>query len=165
MHLALLDLFRAKWTAEIHREWIRSVLAGRPDLNLKQLERTRDLMNSHIRDCLVEGYEYLIETLSLPDEDDRHVLAAGIFANADIILTFNLKDFPAEVLASFGIEAKHPDTFLLSLLKRNPDAVVLAAERQRLNLKNPKKSPEEFLEILRRQGLTKTGELLSDLYL
>jgi hypothetical protein len=54
---------------------------------------------------LVKGYEDLIESLSLPDPDDRHVLASGIRANAEVIITFNLKDFPAGVLASYNIEA------------------------------------------------------------
>lgn len=78
MHLALTDLFRAKWTDQIHDEWIRSVLEQRPDLRREQLERTRQLMNAHVRDCLVTGYEDLIPALSLPDPDDRHVLAAAI---------------------------------------------------------------------------------------
>lgn len=80
MHLAVADLFHAAWTEEIHDEWIRSVLADRPNLSRRQLERTRDLMNVHVRDCLVTGYEHRIKALSLPDPDDRHVLAAAIDA-------------------------------------------------------------------------------------
>ena len=72
LQLALTDLFRAKWTDDIHQEWIRNVLNKRPDLTLEQLTRTRDLMNSHVRDCLVTGYESLIPALQLPDPDDRH---------------------------------------------------------------------------------------------
>jgi hypothetical protein len=83
MWLALTDLFNAKWTDEIHDEWIRNVLADRPDLKPEQLERTRQLMNTRVRDCLVTGYENLIERLTLPDQDDRHVLAAAILAGAD----------------------------------------------------------------------------------
>jgi len=73
MHLALTDLFRAKWTDAIHEEWIRSVLENRLDLTREQLERTRQLMNAHVRDCLVTNYEDLIPVLTLPDPDDRHV--------------------------------------------------------------------------------------------
>jgi hypothetical protein len=57
MQLAMMDLFSAKWTNAIHDEWIRNVLIQRPDLRQAQLERTRKLMNAHVLDCLVEGYE------------------------------------------------------------------------------------------------------------
>lgn len=60
MHLALTDLFRARWTDQIHDEWIRNLLENRPDLNFAQLTRTKELMNSHVRDCLVKDYERLI---------------------------------------------------------------------------------------------------------
>ena len=103
MHLALTDLFRAKWTETIHKEWMRNVLINRQDLTRKQLERIKELMNMHVRDCLIEGYEPLIPTLSLPDENDRHVLAAAIHVSAGMILTYNLKDFPPETLNQYGI--------------------------------------------------------------
>ena len=53
MHVAVTDLYRAKWTDAIHDEWTRNVLKDRPDLKPEQLQRTRELMNSHVRDCLV----------------------------------------------------------------------------------------------------------------
>ena len=87
MNLAITDLFRAKWTDEIHDEWIRNVLLNRPDLTNDRLQRTRALMNSHVRDCLVIGYQDLIPSLILPDMNDRHVLAAAICAGADVIVT------------------------------------------------------------------------------
>ena len=71
-------LFRARWTNQIHDEWICNVLENRADLSRERLERTRDLMNEHIFDSLVTGYEDLIPSLELPDADDRHVLAAAI---------------------------------------------------------------------------------------
>lgn len=98
LQLALTDRFRAKWTNAIHDEWIRNVLEQRPDLTAAQLQRTRELMDLHVRDCLVDGYEPLIAGLNLPDPNDRHVLAAAIHARADVIVTFNLGDFPAAVL-------------------------------------------------------------------
>jgi len=67
MQLALTDLFRARWTDRIHDEWIGNLLKKRPDLTLEQLTRTKELMNSHVRDCLVTNYEYLIPYLQLPD--------------------------------------------------------------------------------------------------
>ncbi|SRR5579883_672829 len=91
MYLALTDLYQAKWTNEIHDEWIKNVLADRKDLSKALLERTRHLMNSHVRDCLVDGYQDLIQILSIPDKDDRHVLAAAIHAKCSIIVTYNIK--------------------------------------------------------------------------
>ena len=165
MWLALTDLFNAKWTDEIHDEWIRNVLADRPDLKPEQLERTRLLMNSKIRDCLITGYENLIEGLTLPDPDDRHVLAAAIRAGADVIVTFNLTDFPAHMLSQFNIEAQHPDDFVMRLIDLDEETVCAAVERQRVALKNPPKSVTDHLETLRAQGLSKSAaRLKADCY-
>ena len=124
MHLALTDLFQARWSDAIHDEWIRNVLEDRPDLTKEQLERTRRLMNAHARDALVTDYEALIPDMILPDPDDRHVLAAAIKGGADVIVTNNLKDFPAETLARYGIEAQHPDAFVTALIELDALAVV-----------------------------------------
>jgi len=91
--------------------------------------------------------------LSLPDENDRHVLAAAIEGEAQVIVTMNLKDFPDEVLQRYEIEAQHPDEFILHLIDLAPDAVMDAAETHRQSLKNPPKSVEEFLASLEAQGL------------
>src|SRR4051794_30457659 len=108
MQLALTDLIQARWTDEIHDEWIRSVLSDRPDIKPESLARCRELMDRHVPDSLVTDYEPLIPTLILPDPDDRHVLAAAIHAQAELIVTFNLGDFPASVLSSYeasGVKA------------------------------------------------------------
>ena len=80
MELATRDLYRAKWTAEIHDEWIRNLKQNKPDLPIEKLDRVKDLMNENVRDCLVTDYQWLIEKLNLPDSSDRHVLAAAIKA-------------------------------------------------------------------------------------
>ena len=160
MHLALTDLFRAKWTDEIHEEWMRSVLANRPDLTREQLERTRRLMNAHVRDCLVTDYEELIPGLTLPDPDDRHVLAAAIRSGSDVIVTYNLDDFPQETLAKYGIDAQHPDEFITHLLHLAPNAVCAAAKRQRQNLKKPPMNVDAFLAVLEAQALAQTVNTL-----
>ena len=83
MRLALTDLYRARWSDQIYQEWMTAVLRNRPDLSREQLERTRSLMNAHVRDALVNGHQPLIPALELPDPDDRHVLAAAIKCGAD----------------------------------------------------------------------------------
>jgi predicted nucleic acid-binding protein len=157
LELALSALFRAKWTERINDEWISHLLANRPDLNAAQLERTRTLMHAHIRDCLVEDFEALIDALSLPDPDDRHVLAAAIKGHADIILTFNLTDFPAAILAPYGIEAHHPDAFLLSLVELDRLEVCAAARRVRARLRQPPLDVAAYLAVLERCGLPATA--------
>jgi predicted nucleic acid-binding protein len=160
MRLALTDLFRARWTVDIHDEWMRNVLKNRPDVTRKQLERTRTLMDAHVRDCVVKGYRSLIPRLELPDPNDRHIFAAAIQAKADLIVTFNLKHFPAEPLSRYGIAAQHPDAFIAALFEREPAKVGAAAVEQRRSLRNPPKTREEFLDILSKQRLPRTVALL-----
>ncbi len=128
MHLSLSGLFRAKWTNEIHEEWISNLLNQRPDLSRLQLERTRDLMNTHVLDALVEDYEKLVTQISLPDPHDRHVLAAAIKAEASLIVTFNLKDFPTKALQQYAVQAIHPDDFATHILMKNPDQIIAIVE-------------------------------------
>ena len=134
MYLAVTDLYHARWTNDIHEEWMRNV----------------------VKDCLVSGYESLIGGLSLPDPDDRHVLAAAILCGADTIVTFNLRDFPEDALKPYGIEAQHPDEFLTYQLDLAPNVVCAAAKRHRGSLKNPAMNVEEYLASLERQGLAQT---------
>ena len=162
MHLALTGLFRAKWSADIHEEWISSLLQKRPDLTREKLERTRQLMDVHAVDALVTGYEDLIPGLQLPDPNDRHVLAAAIRGHANVIVTMNLRDFPREILGPLGIDAQHPDEFVPHLLDLAPGAVVAAAQNHRLSLKNPPKTAAEYLATLERQGLTQTVSVLRE---
>ncbi len=150
------NLFRAQWTDQIHEEWIRSLLEKRPDLTREQLEKTRALMNLHVRDCLVTGYEDLIDGLTLPDPDDRHVLAAAIKTKASVIVTFNLEDFPYNQLMKYGLEAQHPDEFIVHLFDLNTAAVCLAAKQQRAALRHPPMSSFEFLSTLANQHLSET---------
>jgi predicted nucleic acid-binding protein len=91
MHLALTNLFKARWTTTIHDEWMRSVLKKRPDLTTERLEYTRQRMDTNVPDTLVKNYKELIPSLTLPDPEDRHVLAAAIRAKADTIVTMNLR--------------------------------------------------------------------------
>ena len=159
LELAISELFGAKWTEMIHDEWIRSLLRSRPELE-ERLQNTRRLMNEAVPDSLVENFEPLIDGLQLPDANDRHVLAAAIKCNAQIIVTSNLKDFPPECLEPYGIEAMHPDEFIEHQFGLSPVTVIAAAKRIRKRLKNPEKSVEEYLETLASQGLPVTADLL-----
>ncbi|MGP9633060.1 PIN domain-containing protein [Halomonas sp. AOP43-A1-21] len=156
IHLAMTDLYRARWSRQIHDEWMRSLLAQRNDLTWEKLERVRDLMDSHTRDAVVEGFEPLIDGLTLPDPDDRHVLACAVHSNAEAIITFNLKDFPSDTLAQYDIRAIHPDEFLIDMLALSPGSVVQAVQQHRRSLKKPPFTADEYLDLLLNQRLPET---------
>lgn len=161
MNLALTGIYRARWSASIHDEWKRNLLLNRPDLTPEHLDRTSSLMDAAVPDALVTDYDSLVEGLDLPDRDDRHVLAAAIKCNASVIVTFNLKDFPKAVLGAFDIEPLHPDDFIADLWDLDKAAVLEAAQRQRISLKNPPHNVQQYLDRLLQQKLPETVKLLS----
>lgn len=163
MELAVSDLFRAKWSNEVHDEWIDALLRARPNLGRSRLERTRALMNAHVRDALVADYADLTDFIELPNPEDRHVLAAAIKGRADLIVTANLKDFPHRVLARWEIEAQHPDRFLSSLFQTSPLRFLESVQTVRMRLRNPARSGEQYLDTLRKQGLPLTVDLIAPL--
>lgn len=124
MRLAISDLVRPHWSDAIHDEWMRNVHADRADVTWADLEYTRNQMDRARPDACVEGYQQHIEALTLPDPDDRHVLAVAIHIGADYIVTFNLRDFPASQLDPHGVEAIDPDAFVGLLMDRDPERVV-----------------------------------------
>lgn len=141
--------FEARWTNQIHAEWTRNVLKHRPDIAPATLENVCALMNENVPSCLVEGFEPLIEGLHLPDEDDRHVLAAAIHARSQFLVTLNRKDFPVRFSAAHGIQPIAPDPFLCLVLSDEPEKTLSALAKQRRRFQKPPLSPAEFLTALR----------------
>lgn len=123
IRVGLARLVQPKWTDRILDEVFRNLRTNRPDLDPARLDRTRRLMNDAIRDVSVTGYEHLIAQIELPDPDDRHVVAAAIHADAQLIITKNMRDFPAEALSPWDVEVQHPDDFLTELHKGHPDSL------------------------------------------
>lgn len=152
LSLAVDGLYHARWTARIHEEWLRNLARNRPELEV-QLGALVELMNRSVPDCLVENYEGLIAGLVLPDPDDRHVLAAAIAGHADAIVTFNLKDFPADALDAHQIEAIHPDDFVLNQLELRPYEALAAVKKMRARLNRPPQTAAELIATLERSGL------------
>lgn len=102
IRVGLMRLVQPKWTEQILDEVFRNLRVNRPDLDPERLDRTRQLMNDAIRD----------------------VLAAAIHADAQAIITRNLRDFPARALRSWGVEPRHPDAFLAELHEMHPGSLV-----------------------------------------
>jgi len=162
LDIATEGLVRPYWSDEIHKEWIGSLLRRRPDLRRESLERTRHRMDARFKNSLTKGYEPLIPALELPDLKDRHVLAVAIHVKAKYIVTFNLDDFPQDVLQPYGIEALSPDEFVWQLAQTNPKRVLQAAKRHRLDLTRPPQMVDEYLATLEKQGLAKTVAFLRE---
>jgi predicted nucleic acid-binding protein len=156
IRIARSGLVQAKWTDEILDEMFRNLGKNRPDISAEKLSRLRELMNSAVADCLVTGYEPLIKTLQLPDPDDRHVLAAAIKSGAQVIVTRNTKDFPAERLQPWNVEAKLPDDFLLDQINVDARIVYSCVQEIANSRTNPPETIEDVLRELERAGLVQS---------
>jgi len=162
MELAQTGLFRARWSEDIHREWMTNLLANRKDLNKEAIDRTRKCMDAAVLDCLVTGYEPLIQALTLPDGNDRHVLAAAITGRASMIVTFNLPDFPADAINGFGIHAKHPDDFLLDVESIDSEMFLDAIVRDFEHYKDPPLTVDDYISSLEKANVPKTAKFLKE---
>jgi len=160
MWLGKSRLYQPKWTATIHDEWQRNLHKNRPDISREKLKHIEMLMNKALPDALVTGFEPLIASVSLPDVDDRHVVAAAIRCKAEVIVTFNLQDFPLLNMADFNIEAMHPDAFISDLLDLNQAQVLKAVHAQRTSLKSPPVGADDYLTALLKLGLPMTVKAL-----
>lgn len=157
MRLALARTYQPRWSADVHAEWITAVLRDRPDIPVARLHELRDAMDERAGDAvLVTGYEKLIDFLSLPDPNDRHVLAAAVVGHADVIVTRNLRDFPDGALRPYRIRALHPDRFFGHLLDVTPARVVEVVRDQQASLTRPPIPMPDLLSLLERLDLAET---------
>jgi hypothetical protein len=160
MYLAISGVFRARWSAAVQDEWIAALLRDRADIDPRRVARTRLLMDTRIPDSVVSGYEGLVASVSLPEADDRHVLAAAIHGGAKIIVTANIRHFPSNALAPHNIVAREPDEFIRGLLEAHPGAAVAGFAADRARLRHPAMTPAEYIASLERAGLTQTAAVL-----
>ena len=160
LRLADRGLYAPLWSADIHAEWMHNLMDDRPDLDRAALERTRAVIDGYFPEAVVTGYETVAAGLDLPDAGDRHVLAAAAHAGADVIVTANLRDFPADRLAQYALTAQRPDAFVAVLFGTDPDGALEAVRSHRAALQNPARSQDEYLAALERLGLTRTTALL-----
>lgn len=161
LSLAHADLYSAKWSQHIRDEWTRSLLRDKPAMKA-QIAVASQAMEEAIPDCLVTGYEHLIEGLKLPDPDDRHVLAAAIAGHADAIVTWNEKDFPRDVLDPFGVEVQTPDEFVLNQLMLEKMTALSAIKRMRERWARPHYDGPALVSLFEKRGLPRTAAHLRD---
>lgn len=147
-------LFRARITDDILDEWTRSLIRLKPHLE-KSVRQQETAIRSNFDECIVSGYQPLIEGLELPDLNDRHVLAAAIRCSAQVIVTENHKDFPSGVLEEYGIETLGADDMLANTYDLFPAGGARALRKVRSRYDDPPMRPSEFLLDLTRCGLSK----------
>lgn len=155
---AYYDLYTPKWSLHIFKEWEN--VMKRKNVDEKEIVKRVSRANEAFPDALVNNYDKLIDGLELPDPDDRHVLAAAIKTNANVIVTNNIKDFPEDYLSSFGLVAKTADDFLTDIIDLNPEQATKAFKELVLNRTNPDLDEFEVLDILRNRGLLDTANYL-----
>lgn len=161
LSLAHADLYSAKWTPHIRDEWTRNLAQDKPHMTAK-IHSAAALMEQAVPDCLVTGYEHLIDGLMLPDPDDRHVLAAAIAGHADAIITWNEKDFPQDVLDAFGIEVQTPDEFVLNQIMLRTPLALTAIKTMRERWERPQMTALALVDLLEKRGLPQTAAHLRD---
>ena len=159
--VARAGLFTPLWSASILREW-RTVAEKRNDAALAEGEIAR--LTADWPDAELTVREAAPE-LWLPDPADTHVLAAAIDGAADVLLTYNLRDFPARELAPRGIRLRHPDPFLCDCLSEAPDAVaaVAVAEAVRAKAEALSGAPQPMRPLLKRARVPRFARALERL--
>ncbi|PHQ95355.1 MAG: PIN domain-containing protein [Marinosulfonomonas sp.] len=155
---ALAGLFRARFTNEILDEWTRNLIRNKPQLE-DSVRQQEAAIRAAFDECLVTGYAPLIPGLTLPDENDRHVLAAAIKCSAQIIVTENHKDFPPDTLEAYGVETLGADDFLANTYDLFPKSGVRVLKQVRRRYDNPTFTRSEFLMDLIKNGLPKLAAL------
>ena len=161
LQLARNNMIRVRWTSAIQDEWTNALLIRSRHINRDSLLRTRHKMDAAFRGALVLDYEHLIEGLDLPDPNDRHVLAAAIRANCNVLVTHNLRHFPPMTLKPYGLQVEAPDSFLVQQLRSNPSGFLASIRRILARLRNPPYSAEEYLMNIRTAGLNATAAELA----
>lgn len=158
---AFYDLYTPKWSQHIFDEWVD--VMKRKGVSVEEIEKRTSNANKAFPDALVENYEPLIDALKLPDIKDRHVLAAAIKTNANVIVTNNLKHFPAEYLTTYGLSAKSADDFITDIIDLNQERAVQAFMKLVQNKRNPDLDIFEVLDRYRSIGLTDSANYLHSL--
>jgi predicted nucleic acid-binding protein len=150
LRLAEAEAYRPLWSINIFTELRRNLIET--NIPAARVDRRISHMSRSFPDAMVVGYESLIDGMS-NDEKDRHVLAAAVRANAEVIVTFNLRDFPEMALKPYDIVAVHPDDFLLDQLDLYPGLTLEVLEQQVGSYRQEPTTVAELLPLLERTGL------------
>jgi hypothetical protein len=164
LSLAEAGFFRPRWSREVIIETERAIceiLKGRGDPDhAANAQKHCAAITRAFPEATVDGYAELIPAIKLPDENDRHVVAAAIQARASVVVTNNIKHFPAEYLATFHLEPSTADDFLSNVIDLYTPGAVAALRTMRQRFKRPELDAETLLRRMEAAGLTQTANLL-----
>jgi predicted nucleic acid-binding protein len=154
LRLAEADLIQPLWSADILAELRRNLCDRQKndEPTAAKVDRLISTLKGFFPDSMVDGYQPLVDRMENHPKD-RHVLAAALQGNADVLLTFNLKDFEVRPIGDGFPELLHPDAFLLDVLDLAPGVVVRLLDRQVAEHKRPPKHLQGLLDVLDRSGL------------
>jgi predicted nucleic acid-binding protein len=150
LRLAEASAYRPLWSADILAE-LRRNLIGR-GIPAERVDRRITQMTRSFPDALVTGYESLIDGMTNHPKD-RHVLAAAVRANAEVVVTFNLNDFGEPALKPYDITPIHPDEFLLDQLDLYPGVTVDVLRHQAASYRRVPNTVPDILVLLERIGV------------
>ncbi|MYA66494.1 MAG: PIN domain-containing protein [Gammaproteobacteria bacterium] len=160
LSLAEAGLFRPRWSARILDETqkaISEITNGETDGS-----HQRAAIEAAFPEAVVNGFEAIEKTLKLPDPNDNHVLAAAITISASVIVTDNLSDFPADILAPHEIEAISADSFIADTFTLDPIEAIQALKRMRERLKSPGLDATALVRKAEAQGLLQVATLMDE---
>lgn len=165
LSLAEADFFRLRWSATILDEAqkaIRRILEGKGIADAEaRAQRARRAMERAFGEADVGDYQVMLRACeALPDPGGFHVLAAALKTQAAIIVTDNLKDFPASVLGPLNLEARSADELIADTIALDPGRAVAAVRRMRERFKLPEKSADMLLLDMEAEGLVETVDVL-----
>lgn len=153
LRIAECGLYRPLWSARIISEAVDAIGDVHPTIPFEQIQRRFAAMDAAFEDACVQGWRGLEATVTLPDPDDRHVVAAAVHGRADAIVTFNVRDYPSDVLGSLNIAVSHPDDFLLDQLDLAPRIVLDVIKEQAAHTRLPALTPIDLIARLARAGV------------
>lgn len=155
LELADRGLFRPLWSSDVLEELRRNLIVKRESPTL--VDKRISAMIDYFPDAMVDGYDDLIDAMTC-DPKDRHVLAAALRGGAEVLVTFNVKDFPAASVEHFDIDIVHPDDFLLDQLDLYRPATLRAIDDLVEGYDSPAMTTEDFLLALIRAQVPKFAE-------
>jgi predicted nucleic acid-binding protein len=153
LRIAELGFYRPLWSARIFNETMDAISEIHPTIPLEQIQQRFANMDTTFEDACIQGWEGLEAAVTLPDPNDRHVVATAMHGRADAIVTFNVRDFPADVLSPLNIEVIHPDDFLLYQLDLNQRPVLDVLRKQAADSRRPVLTSTALIARLTRAGV------------